>query len=67
MKEKILAIVGELQAQREAAHIVPPHVRTSEIISRGCPDPYADINELCRDGKLNWCRTLNDMAFTINQ
>lgn len=27
-KEKILAIIAEIQAEREAAHIVPPHVLT---------------------------------------
>ena len=27
--------------------------------------PYQAINELCAEGKINWCRTLNDMAFTI--
>jgi len=66
MKEKILAIIRELQSEREAAHIVPPHVLTSEIINRGCHTPYAAINELCSEGKLQWHRTLNDMAFTIS-
>ena len=65
MKEKILKVVRKLQSEREAAHIVPPHVRTAEIINRGCSNPYAAINELVYYGKLNWCRTLNDIAFTI--
>nr|DAX06748.1 MAG TPA: hypothetical protein [Caudoviricetes sp.] len=64
-KEKILAIIAELQAEREAAHIVPPHVLTAEIINRGFHQPQQDINELCAEGKINWHRTLNDMAFTI--
>lgn len=64
-KEKILAIIAEIQAEREAANIVPPHVLTAEIINRGFPQPYQAINELCEEGKINWCRTLNDMAFTI--
>ncbi len=67
MKEKILTIVRELQSQREAAHIVPPHVLTSEIINRGCHNPYAAINELCKEKKLQWHRTINDMAFTIKE
>lgn len=61
----ILAIIAEIQAKREAAHIVPPHVRTSEIINRGFPKPYQALNELVREGRINWCKTLNDMAFTI--
>lgn len=66
-KEKILAIIAEIQAEREAAHIVPPHVLTAEIINQGFHQPYQAINELCAEGKINWCRTLNDMAFTISK
>lgn len=64
-KEKILAIIAEIQAEREAANIVPSHVLTSEIINRGCHHPYQAINELCADGKIDLCRTINDIAFTI--
>lgn len=67
MKKKILITISELQAKREAAHIVPPHVLTSEIINRGCHNPYKAINELVEEGKLRWNRTLNDVAFTINK
>ena len=64
-KEQILAIIAETQAEREAAHIVPPHVLTSEIINRGFNKPYQAINELVKEGKIDWHKTLNDMAFTI--
>lgn len=64
-KEKILGIIAEIQAKREADHIVPPHVRTTEIINRGFHKPYQALNELVREGRINWCKTLNDMAFTI--
>lgn len=66
-KEQILTIIAEIQAEREAAHIVPPHVLTAEIINRGFHKPYQAINELCAEGKIKWCRTLNDMAFTISK
>lgn len=66
-KEQIQAIIAEIQAKREAAHIVPPHVRTSEIINRGFHKPYQALNELVREGRINWCKTLNDMAFTIRK
>ena len=66
-KEKILAIIADIQAEREAAHIVPPHVLTTEIINRGCQQPDQSINELGAEGKINWCRTLNDIAFTIRK
>lgn len=66
-KEKILAIIAEIQAEREAANIVPPHVLTAEIIGRGFQHPYKTLNELCAEGKINWCHTLNDIAFTIRK
>lgn len=64
-KEQILAIIAEIQAERKAAHIVPSHVLTAEIINRGFHQPQQALNELCAEGKIEWCRTLNDMAFTI--
>ena len=64
-KEQILAIIAEIQAERKAAHIVPSHVLTAEIINRGFHQPQQALNELCTEGKIDWCRTLNDMAFTI--
>lgn len=64
-KEQILAIIAEIQAERKAAHIVPSHVLTTEIINRGFQQPQQALNELCAEGKIDWCRTLNDMAFTI--
>ena len=64
-KEQILAIIAEIQAERKAAHIVPYHVLTIEIINRGFQKPHQALNELCAEGKIDWCRTLNDMAFTI--
>lgn len=66
-KEKILAIIAEIQAKREAAHIVPPHVLTAEIINQGCHKPYQALNELCEEGKIDRFRTLNDIAFTIRK
>lgn len=67
MKQRILDIISHLQQEREQAHIVPPHVLTTEIIIRGCSNPYAALNSLVQEGKLHWHRTLNDTAFTISK
>ena len=64
-KEQILAIIAEIQEERKAAHIVPNHVLATEIINRGFHQPQEALNELCAEGKIEWCRTLNDTAFTI--
>ena len=64
-KEQILTIIAEIQEERKAAHIVPNHVLSTEIINRGFHQPQQALNELCAEGKIGWCRTLNDTAFTI--
>lgn len=64
-KRTILAIIAEIQEERKAAHIVPNHVLATEIINRGFHQPQQALNELCAEGKIDWCRTLNDIAFTI--
>ena len=64
-KEQILAIIAEIQEERKAAHIVPCHVLTTEIVNRVVHKPQQALNELYAEGKIDWCRTLNDTAFTI--
>ena len=64
-KEQILSIIAEIQEERKAAHIVPNHVLATEIINRGIHQPQQALNELYAEGKIDWCRTLNDTAFTI--
>ena len=64
-KEQILSIIAEIQEERKEAHIVPNHVLATEIINRGVHQPQQALNELYAEGKIDWCRTLNDTAFTI--
>lgn len=64
-KEQVLAIIADILSARNAAHIVPCHVLTTEIINRGVNQPQQALNELYEEGKIDWCRTLNDTAFTI--
>ena len=64
-KEQLLTIIAEIQEERKEAHIVPNHVLATEIINRGFHQPQQALNELCAEGKIDWCRTLNDIAFTI--
>ena len=64
-KEQILAIIAEIQEKRKSSNIVPCHVLTTEIINRGVHQPQQALNELYEEGKIDWCRTLNDTAFTI--
>lgn len=64
-KEQVLSIIAEIQEERKAANIVPNHVLVTEIINRGVHQPQQALNELYTEGKIDWCRTLNDTAFTI--
>lgn len=67
MKEKILSIVRELQDEREKAHVKPVHVLTAEIANKAGGDPRPFLNELVQEGRVSWCRTINDVAFTISK
>ena len=60
MKEEILSFISELQKERE-------EVLTVEIINRGFHNPYKALNELYYEGKIEWHRTINDIAFTIKE
>ena len=64
-KEQVLAIIDDILSERKAAHIVPCHVLTTEIVNHGVHQPQQALNELYTEGKIDWCRTLNDTAFTI--
>ena len=64
-KEQVLSIIAEIHEERKEAHIVPNHVLATEIINRGVHQPQQSLNELYAEGKIDWCRTLNDTAFTI--
>ena len=67
MREEILYFISELQKEREEAHIFPAHVLTVEIINRGFHNPYKALNKLYYEGKIEWHRTINDIAFTIKE
>ena len=67
MQEKILSFIYELQKEREEAHIFPAHVLTIEIFNRGFQNPYKTLDQLYYEGKIEWHRTINDIAFTIKK
>ncbi len=67
MMEKILDIVRERQRQRESEHLVPAHVSFLDIKNGVDEDPQDTINDLCREGVLEWHRTLNSIAFLIRE
>ena len=56
-----------LSFAREKAQIFPAHVLTVEIINRGFHNPYKTLNELYYEGKIEWHRTINDIAFTVKK
>lgn len=67
MKEKVFNTIKEILKGRDEARIEPRHALLSEIIDRGCKAPQKALNELFREGRVKWHRTLNDIAFTINE
>lgn len=66
MKEKVFNTINGILKERDEAHIEPRHALLTEIINRGCKTPQKALNELFKEGRIKWHRTLNDIAFTIN-
>lgn len=67
MKEKVFNTIKGILKERDESHIEPKHALLSEIINRGCKTPQTILNELFREGRIKWHRTLNDIAITINK
>lgn len=70
MKEKILKTIEEIQGDKEHRHIVPALALYSEIYNK-CNMSHSDIeatlNSLFAEGKIVYCMTINQLAFTINK
>lgn len=70
MKEKIFNIISEIQKNKEQRHIVPSLALYSEIYNK-CDIPLKDmetaLNLLFAEGKIDYCTTINQIAFTIKK
>lgn len=70
MKEKIFEIISEIQKSKEQRHIVPSLALYSEIYNKcdiSHQDMEATLNILFAEGKIVYCMTINQIAFTINK
>lgn len=70
MKENIFEIISEIQKSKEQRHIVPSLALYSEIYNKcdiSHQDMEAALNILFAEGKIVYCMTINQIAFTINK
>ena len=70
MKEKILETIVEIQKDKERRHIVPALALYSEIHNKcnvSHTDMGAALNSLFAEGRIVYCMTINQLAFTINK
>lgn len=70
MKTKIFDIISEIQNSKEQKHIIPSLALYSEIYNK-CDmshnDMEAALNKLFAEGKIDYCMTINQIAFTIKK
>lgn len=66
MKEEIYLIIKNTEKAKKERKQVPSYVLQSEIATKCSADEKKRIiNELFREGKIGYCRTLNQLAFYI--
>lgn len=66
MKEEIYQIIKNIEEAKKERKQVHSYVLQSEIaIQCSADEKRRIINELFREGKIGYCRTLNQLAFYI--
>ncbi len=63
----LLEIIEKIQKEKEAKRIDPDHARYLEIIKITGKPVKDEINNLVKEGKLEWGQTINDNWFKIKK
>lgn len=65
LSEVVYFIIADICKEKQEKHIVPSYALYSEVSTRLHKQVGDAINELIKEGKLTWNKTLNDKAFQI--
>ena len=63
MKEILLEVIRKIQAEKKEKKQVPNHALYVEISNTMSDEIKKCLNELCKEKKIKFCKTLNDIAF----
>lgn len=67
LSELILDIIQRLSDEKRAKHIVPSAVLYSEISNALNEQIKPELNQLVKDKKITFHRTINDLSFEITK
>ena len=63
LSEVLLNTIKEIQAEKKEKNITPNHALHAEISNRIHTEVKQALNKLCKEKKIRFCKTLNDLAF----
>ena len=61
----LVDVVKTIEERKKSQNISPTHAMFSEIAAEVGNMVKPELRQLCQDGKLDWCETLNSYAFSI--
>jgi hypothetical protein len=61
----VIQVVASIEADKKANHIEPSHAMMSEITNEVTRRLKCELNKGVGEGKLDWCKTINSIAFSI--
>lgn len=65
LSETVYSIIEGICKEKQDKHIVPSYALYSEVSTRLHKQVGEAINQLIKDGRLTWNKTLNDKAFQV--
>lgn len=61
----LVDIIKTIEERKRSLGISPTHAVLNEIVAEIDKRIKPELRQLCQDGKLDWCETLNSYAFSI--
>lgn len=64
-KEYIKNIISDIAAKRVKENVVPNYVLMEDVKCAVIDDLTNALREMCKDGTLEWHKTLNSVGFSV--
>ena len=65
-KEYIKNIISDIEAKRIKENVTPSYALMVDVKAYVIDDLLKALREMCKDGTLEWHRTLNSVGFSLN-
>lgn len=67
MREVLIEIIKDISSEKKAKNLFPAYALYTEISTRLHQKVGETLNELIKEGKVSWHKTLNDKAFELTE